>query len=183
MFRVWPSRLTSASAARDRVPRFSPLERTKADSVRFLRLNMARPSHPPEEAGSCDDATALLQNGVYSHCIMGIWAILRPSSDYRVMGSDMAPETSMRPGNAPDLPGTRPKGLGYQAAAVPFREHLARAGNAPPSGTELRHPIAVLCSREIQKKRNFIFQGFERGERSSASHHGEQPETLDPEAL
>jgi hypothetical protein len=51
MFKVWPSRLTSAFAARDRVPRFSPLESAKADSVRFMRLNMARPSHPPEKGG------------------------------------------------------------------------------------------------------------------------------------
>ena len=32
--------------ASDRVPRFSRLER--ADSVRFVRFNMAKPSHPPK---------------------------------------------------------------------------------------------------------------------------------------
>ena len=39
--------LTLALAASDRVPRFSRLESANADSVWFVRFNMAKPSHPP----------------------------------------------------------------------------------------------------------------------------------------
>jgi len=41
--------MTRAEAASDRVPRFSRLR--LADSVRFVRFNMTRPSHPPSSGG------------------------------------------------------------------------------------------------------------------------------------
>jgi len=43
-----------------RVPRFSRLVR--ADSVRFMRLNMAKPSHPPEKAGTRCEASIWLRD-------------------------------------------------------------------------------------------------------------------------
>ena len=48
MRRVWPSMLTSAFADERPRPEIQPVGKYKADSVRFLRFNMARPSHPPE---------------------------------------------------------------------------------------------------------------------------------------
>jgi hypothetical protein len=43
--RVWMPSLRPARVASDRVPRFSRFR--WADSVRFVRFNMAIPSHPP----------------------------------------------------------------------------------------------------------------------------------------
>lgn len=47
--RVCPPMLTPAFRASDRVPRFSRFR--WADSVRFVRFNMTRPSHPPIRGG------------------------------------------------------------------------------------------------------------------------------------
>jgi hypothetical protein len=54
MRRACPPVLTLVLRTSDRVPRFSRFE--DADSVRFVRFNMAKPSHPPEMAGSRGEA-------------------------------------------------------------------------------------------------------------------------------
>ena len=86
--------------------------------------------------------------------VTGDWDVtIVPRSNYRVMGSVQAPETSMRPGDAPGLPfANRDQAMAGGRRSTSRPPIRAGSKHDQLSGrTSRRHLIAGLCSREIGK--------------------------------
>ena len=146
----------------DRVPRFSRLRR--ADSVRFVRFNMARPSLPPssgglEEVGRQRARRALARRSWPTRRGPAVaredgFPVLK-ARQYEWSGNGRAPGFSSRPGDAPGLrPGNERRGarlllvcdidrvtVGMFARDSEFIGCRRRFAAAPPQDRHRRAPV------------------------------------------
>src|SRR5271157_4182439 len=176
MRRVVLPLLPLALRASVRVPRFSRLVR--ADSVRFMRLNMADPSHPPAKAGSRGEALIGLRDRSGGHSGVGN----RKESGFSDRGltggktSPGRPLVSFTESWVPIwLPRSRCDRTPCPVCLLDLTPGQGAIRCSPRANTvatmteslAYRHRIASLCSRETGKKEKFF--GSETGSLPSAA--------------
>src|SRR5271157_5231702 len=185
MRRVVLPLLPLALRASVRVPRFSRLVR--ADSVRFMRLNMANPSHPPAKAGSRGEALVRLRDRpadipAYE---AGRRAASRIAASRGEKTSLGRPLVSLTESWVPIwLPRSRCDRTPCPVCLLDLTPGRGAIRCSPRANTlaavtvslDYRHPIASLCSRETGKKEKI--PGSEvRSLPSAVEVSGEEDET------